>query len=164
MQDSNPRRRVRSPSGYPDYPNRPLPTGSHLLLQIVGAKRRVQWELGRPRLALANAGLRDGVLGQPHRWHKVPGAESVGYDLTHEAEAEAESLDSASFDSEPEPAEPAEPDNPEPQPEADAGAEATAVLPACCQKAVDAGGECDHPCCVEARAKGEICAKCSNGA
>ena len=38
-----------------------------------------------------------------------PAAESVGYDLTHEAEAEAESLDSASFDSEPEPAEPAEP-------------------------------------------------------
>ena len=37
-----------------------------------------------------------------------PAAESVGYDLTHEAEAEAESLDSASFDSEPEPAEPAE--------------------------------------------------------
>ena len=24
MQDSNPRRRVRSPSGYPDYPNRPI--------------------------------------------------------------------------------------------------------------------------------------------
>ncbi len=60
---------------------------------------------------------------------------------------------------------------PEPQPEpapapTPAPAPATppaeeASLPGCCKVAQEAGGECDHPCCVEARAKGEICSKCS---
>lgn len=33
-------------------------------------------------------------------------------------------------------------------------------LPGCCAKAKEQGKECDHPCCVAARAKGEVCAKC----
>lgn len=33
-------------------------------------------------------------------------------------------------------------------------------LPGCCKSAKDQGKECDHPCCVAARAKGEVCAKC----
>jgi len=49
---------------------------------------------------------------------------------------------------------------PEPAPESAPPAE-EASLPGCCKDAKEAGGECDHPCCVEARAKGEICAKCS---
>ena len=36
-----------------------------------------------------------------------------------------------------------------------------ADLPGCCKVAQEAGRECDHPCCVEARAKGEICSKCA---
>jgi uncharacterized membrane protein len=35
-----------------------------------------------------------------------------------------------------------------------------AALPDCCRAAIEAGAQCDHPCCVEARAKGEICQKC----
>jgi uncharacterized membrane protein len=34
----------------------------------------------------------------------------------------------------------------------------------CCAAALAAGKECDHPCCVEARAKGEVCEKCNAGA
>ena len=34
----------------------------------------------------------------------------------------------------------------------------------CCGKAAAEGKECDHPCCVEARGKGEVCAKCNPGA
>lgn len=37
-----------------------------------------------------------------------------------------------------------------------------AALPGCCRAAIEAGGECDHPCCVEARARGEICERCAN--
>jgi uncharacterized membrane protein/mono/diheme cytochrome c family protein len=33
-------------------------------------------------------------------------------------------------------------------------------LPGCCKSAKDQGKECDHPCCVAARGKGEVCAKC----
>ena len=36
-----------------------------------------------------------------------------------------------------------------------------AALPDCCQKAVDAGGTCDHPCCVAAAKEKKICPKCS---
>ena len=36
-------------------------------------------------------------------------------------------------------------------------------LPNCCAKAKEAGGECDHQCCVEARADGKICEKCAAG-
>ncbi|MFG0259109.1 MAG: c-type cytochrome domain-containing protein [Phycisphaerales bacterium JB041] len=36
-----------------------------------------------------------------------------------------------------------------------------ASLPGCCRAAAEKGNECDHPCCVEARAKGEICATCA---
>ena len=36
MQDSNPRRRVRSPSGYPDYPNRPKGMALVLTFEING--------------------------------------------------------------------------------------------------------------------------------
>ena len=54
----------------------------------------------------------------------------------------------------------AEPD-PEPAPEAPAPAAQEADLPGCCKVAQEAGRECDHPCCVEARAKGEICSKCA---
>ena len=55
MQDSNPRRRVRSPSGYPDYPNRPFSLGTHLLLQLVGRVTRLQWGPGQPHLVLKKA-------------------------------------------------------------------------------------------------------------
>lgn len=35
----------------------------------------------------------------------------------------------------------------------------------CCATTHAGGKDCDHPCCVEARAKGEVCAKCNaNGA
>ena len=57
MQDSNPRRRVRSPSGYPDYPNRPLSLGTHPLLQIVGRSRRLQWGHGRHHPASKKAAV-----------------------------------------------------------------------------------------------------------
>jgi len=43
----------------------------------------------------------------------------------------------------------------EPEPEIE-----LAALPDCCRAAVEAGGECDHPCCIEARAAGVVCAKC----
>ncbi len=33
----------------------------------------------------------------------------------------------------------------------------------CCDKAFKAGKWCDHPCCVEAREKGEVCTKCNPG-
>lgn len=36
-----------------------------------------------------------------------------------------------------------------------------ASLPGCCRAAAEKGNECDHPCCVEARATGEICPKCA---
>lgn len=36
-----------------------------------------------------------------------------------------------------------------------------ALLPGCCKAALDAGGECDHECCVAARARGELCPTCS---
>lgn len=36
-----------------------------------------------------------------------------------------------------------------------------ASLPGCCRAAAEKGNECDHPCCVEARAQGEICATCA---
>ena len=52
---------------------------------------------------------------------------------------------------------------PEPEP-ADPGATAAAPKPApCCAKAIAAGNECDHPCCVEARGQGLVCAKCGGG-
>jgi uncharacterized membrane protein len=35
-----------------------------------------------------------------------------------------------------------------------------ALLPACCKAAIEKGGECDHPCCVEARLAGAICQTC----
>ncbi|HZW08382.1 MAG TPA: c-type cytochrome domain-containing protein [Phycisphaerales bacterium] len=35
-----------------------------------------------------------------------------------------------------------------------------ALLPACCRAAVEKGGECDHPCCVEARLAGATCKTC----
>ncbi|MEE3001558.1 MAG: c-type cytochrome domain-containing protein [Planctomycetota bacterium] len=57
--------------------------------------------------------------------------------------------------------EPAPEPPPEAAPEPVAPPDGEAQLPACCKTASDAGGECDHPCCVEARAKGEICPKCS---
>jgi len=31
----------------------------------------------------------------------------------------------------------------------------------CCDKAVKAGGECKHPCCVAASEKHEVCTKCN---
>ncbi|MCL4211398.1 MAG: hypothetical protein KJZ68_12145 [Phycisphaerales bacterium] len=31
----------------------------------------------------------------------------------------------------------------------------------CCEKAKAAGKECDHPCCIEAAKKGEVCLKCN---
>jgi len=36
-----------------------------------------------------------------------------------------------------------------------------ASLPDCCKAAGEAGGECDHPCCVEARLAGEMCPECA---
>ncbi|NNM26040.1 MAG: hypothetical protein HKO59_08660, partial [Phycisphaerales bacterium] len=36
-----------------------------------------------------------------------------------------------------------------------------ADLPGCCQAAKDAGGVCDHPCCVAAAERGEICPTCA---
>ncbi len=36
-----------------------------------------------------------------------------------------------------------------------------AALPGCCQKALDAGGTCDHACCVAAAKEKKICPKCS---
>ncbi len=48
-------------------------------------------------------------------------------------------------------------ESPEPEPEIKIE---LAALPDCCRAAVEAGGECDHPCCVEARAAGVVCAKC----
>ncbi len=30
----------------------------------------------------------------------------------------------------------------------------------CCEKAKQAGKECEHPCCVEAKKKNEVCTKC----
>ncbi|MBI2424997.1 MAG: hypothetical protein HYV27_19375 [Candidatus Hydrogenedentes bacterium] len=33
----------------------------------------------------------------------------------------------------------------------------------CCFKAAEAGGKCDHPCCVEAEAAGKVCTKCNPG-
>ena len=56
VQDSNPRRRVRSPSGYPDYPNRPLSLWTHLLLQIVGRLRGPQWGHVKEWVDAAKAG------------------------------------------------------------------------------------------------------------
>lgn len=41
--------------------------------------------------------------------------------------------------------------------------EIAVVLPGCCQAAKEAGKECDHACCVEARAKGEVCPRCLGG-
>lgn len=41
--------------------------------------------------------------------------------------------------------------------------EIAVVLPGCCQAAKEAGKECDHACCVEARGKGEVCRKCLGG-
>lgn len=55
-----------------------------------------------------------------------------------------------------------------PEPETAEGAGPTeprldlASLPDCCKAAAQAGGECDHPCCVEARLAGEICKKCAS--
>ena len=31
----------------------------------------------------------------------------------------------------------------------------------CCDKAKAAGKDCSHPCCVEAKGKGEVCKKCN---
>jgi hypothetical protein len=31
----------------------------------------------------------------------------------------------------------------------------------CCDKAKKAGKDCTHPCCVEAKGKGEVCKKCN---
>lgn len=55
-----------------------------------------------------------------------------------------------------------------PEPE-DAGEDAAAAAAAfdegsCCANAAEAGNECDHPCCVEARAAGKVCAKCNPNA
>ncbi|MBK7406153.1 MAG: hypothetical protein IPJ41_16495 [Phycisphaerales bacterium] len=63
-------------------------------------------------------------------------------------------------------AEPANPPAPEPAPEVSGGGGAEvkidiALLPDCCKEALAAGHECDHPCCVAARAAGKICEKCS---
>ncbi|MCC7388016.1 MAG: hypothetical protein IT431_04525 [Phycisphaerales bacterium] len=56
---------------------------------------------------------------------------------------------------------PAPTDQPGAEPAADTTPDIDlAALPDCCRAAIEAGGECDHPCCVEARAKGEICQKC----
>jgi uncharacterized membrane protein/mono/diheme cytochrome c family protein len=38
-----------------------------------------------------------------------------------------------------------------------------ARIPGCCKSAKDAGRECDHPCCVAARADGKVCEKCLGG-
>ena len=58
---------------------------------------------------------------------------------------------------------------PEPAPEAPPASDpaepetetAAVTLPPCCQVAADRGQECDHVCCVDARAQGEICSKCA---
>ena len=50
---------------------------------------------------------------------------------------------------------------PSPAPEVPESESAAAPLPPCCQAAKDRGEECDHSCCVEARATGEICPKCA---
>lgn len=75
-------------------------------------------------------------------------------------------LTPVSFDEVGAPAEDAEASaeaQPEPQPEppAEEPRIELASLPGCCRAAVEAGGECDHPCCVEARANGEICPTCA---
>jgi uncharacterized membrane protein len=49
---------------------------------------------------------------------------------------------------------PEPPPAPEEQPE-------QAALPGCCQDALALGKDCDHACCVQARANGEICSKCA---
>lgn len=55
----------------------------------------------------------------------------------------------------------------EPAADDDAATDATepridlASLPGCCKAAAERGEECDHPCCVEARLAGIICAKCA---
>jgi uncharacterized membrane protein/mono/diheme cytochrome c family protein len=50
---------------------------------------------------------------------------------------------------------------PPPAPEVPESESAALPLPPCCQTAKDRGEECDHACCVEARATGEICPKCA---
>ena len=57
--------------------------------------------------------------------------------------------------------EPAPEDAPAPAPAEPEAETAAVTLPPCCQAAADRGEECDHVCCVEARAKGEICSKCA---
>lgn len=51
----------------------------------------------------------------------------------------------------------------EPAPTEPAPAEAAAAFDegGCCALAAAQGKECDHPCCVEARAAGKVCAKCN---
>ncbi len=55
------------------------------------------------------------------------------------------------------------PNEPDDQHETEADEPRTdlAALPACCKAAADAGNECDHPCCVEARLAGSVCEKCA---
>ena len=42
----------------------------------------------------------------------------------------------------------------------EAGGRASQELPACCNEAIAQGGECTHPCCVEARKNSVICEVC----
>jgi len=59
-----------------------------------------------------------------------------------------------------------EPAGTEPEPEPAAAEESPAQevtaesLPACCRDAEAQGRECDHPCCVKARAEGVVCPDC----
>lgn len=40
---------------------------------------------------------------------------------------------------------------------------AMAAEKTCCQKAIDKGEKCTHPCCVEAGKEKKVCEKCNKG-